>query len=128
MWMWLPSPGRCAPSGAGCNCGVSSTSPSSSPSLGYSCPNPVFGQPADDPQPVLDFLTATFDFLRTEKECSLGMPGDGCRLVQGWNWYSLDHTSDFNPHHYLVNPQSRTLTPTGEAYRAYVERYAEELK
>ena len=90
--------------------------------------NSMFGQDDEDPQPVLDFLTATFDYLRTAKNCDLGLPADDCRLVQRWNWFSLDHASDFNRHHYLVEPESRTLTVTGETFREYVERYRAELE
>ena len=96
--------------------------------FGVLLPNPVFGEDDTDPQPVLDFLTATFDYLRTETDCSLGLPADDCRLVQRWNWFSLDHAGAFNCHHHLVEPQSRTLTVTGETFQGYVERYREELE
>lgn len=39
---------------------------------------------------VLDFMTATFDFLLTAVDPSLGYPTDGNRLVQRWLWYSLN--------------------------------------
>ena len=74
-----------------------------------------------DPTHVQSFMTATFDYFATAKDCNLGYVADQCRLVQRWNWYSLDDTwGSFNPHSRLFDPQSRQMTATGSIFRDYV--------
>lgn len=41
-------------------------------------------------QSVIDFMTATFDFMLSTTDDTLGFPLDENRLVQRWLWYSLD--------------------------------------
>ena len=70
---------------------------------------------------VQDFMVATFDFFATAADCSLGYGADGCKLVQQWNWYSLDDTwGSFNPHSRLFDPETGKITATGVLFREYV--------
>jgi len=70
---------------------------------------------------VQNFMVASFDYFYNTKDCTLGLVSDGCRLVQQWNWYSLDDTwGDFNPYSRLYNPTTRQITTTGERFRRYI--------
>ena len=70
---------------------------------------------------VQDFMVATFDFFATAKDCNLGYVADQCRLVQQWNWYSLDDTwGSFNIHSRLFDPNSKQITETGIRFREYL--------
>jgi len=40
-----------------------------------------------------DFMIPSFNFFLTYTDASIGYPADGNRLVQRWNWYSLDDDS-----------------------------------
>jgi hypothetical protein len=76
----------------------------------------------DNPTLVQNFMLGTFDYFLNAADCNLGYGADGCRLVQRWAWYSLDDValgSTFNPHAGLFYPSQRTITPTGEQFRAY---------
>ena len=75
----------------------------------------------DQPKYVHDFMIATFDYFYNTKDCSLGLISDGCRLVQRWNWYSLDDTwGNFNPYSRLYDPTTHQMTATGERFRRYI--------
>ncbi len=75
----------------------------------------------NDPSYVQNFMVSTFDYFYLTKDCTLGMPSDGCRLVQQWNWYSLDDTwGNFNIHSRLFDPNTTNITATGERYRRYI--------
>lgn len=81
---------------------------------------------------VGDFMVATFDYFRTTRDCSLGMPSDGCRLVQRWAWYSLDDDgvwtqSDFNANGALFSRNTGQITATGIRYRDWVAAHLGEL-
>ncbi len=81
--------------------------------------NPAWA--SNDPSYVQTFMIASFDYFATAKDCSLGYLADGCRLVQRWNWYSLDDTwGDFNPHSRLFDPESGAMTATGQLFREYL--------
>jgi hypothetical protein len=76
---------------------------------------------SNDPTYVQDFMVATFDFFATTKDCALGYLADECRLVQQWNWYSLDDTwGSFNPHSRLFDPTSKEMTATGKRFQEYL--------
>ncbi len=76
----------------------------------------------EDPAVIHDFMLWTFDFFRTERDCSL-TTYDDCRLVQQWAWYGLEDASwGFNPHAFLLNPANNRLSMAGQAYAAYVKR------
>lgn len=82
--------------------------------------NGLMGLP-DRPSYVQDFMVATFDYFYKTKDCTLGLASDGCRLVQQWNWYSLDDTwGNFNPYSRLYDPNTRQITATGERFRRYI--------
>lgn len=74
-----------------------------------------------DEQRVRDYLYATFDYLTTATDPSLGYPDDGNRLVQRWAWYSLSDASfeDAITHHHLFNPTTKAITQLGIDYGAY---------
>ncbi|MFZ1754052.1 MAG: hypothetical protein WBO46_22970 [Caldilineaceae bacterium] len=77
---------------------------------------------------VVDFMLATFDYFLTARDCAVGYVADGCRLVQQWLWFSLDHpTEGFNIHARLFDSTSNTLTPAGVAYRDWVAAHREKL-
>ena len=82
----------------------------------------------EDAATVGGFMESTFDYFRTYRECGLGLASDGCRLVQRWNWYSLDdmHTS-FNQYGALFNPKTGQITQTGARFRDYAIKYQKEL-
>ncbi len=82
--------------------------------------NWMMGLPEDDPQPVLDFMLATFDYFLNTRDCSLGYLWDDCRLVQRWAWYGLDFTSRFNEYGRLLGPASTELSPAGKVFRDWV--------
>jgi hypothetical protein len=71
---------------------------------------------------VRHFMTATFDYFLSATSSSLGYREDGNRLVQAWNWYSLDH-EDFEGYEswgHLFDPDTREITSLGTAYGNYV--------
>jgi len=81
--------------------------------------NPAWA--SSDPTYVQDFMIDTFDYFANTKDCTLGYLADGCRLVQRWNWYSLDDTwGTFNPHSRLFDPTSGEMTDTGRRFQAYL--------
>jgi len=83
-------------------------------------PNGLMGLP-DHPSYVHTFMVNTFDYFYQTKDCTLGMADDDCRLVQQWNWYSLDDTwGNFNPYSRLFDPNTTNITATGEQFRRYI--------
>lgn len=100
---------------------------------GVLLPNWVIGQSVDDPQAVVNFMLATFDYFLHEKDCSLGYSADECRLVQKWVWYSFDdypaadQSEKFNKFQALIDPHTSQLTRTGEAFREYSLQNQQEL-
>lgn len=85
-------------------------------------PNAAMGLAANDPTPVLDFMTATFDFFLQTRDCELGYAADDCRLVQRWNWFSLDDPSpELNPYGRLLEGTTGELTVTGRHFQSYTE-------
>jgi hypothetical protein len=65
-------------------------------------------------------MLQSFDYFLHTKDCDLGFAVDDCRLVQRWNWYSLDdRPGDFNPHSRLVDPNTLQLTETGLLFSQY---------
>lgn len=68
---------------------------------------------------VQNFMYGSFDYLLTAKDPSLGYAADDNRLVQRWNWFSLDFYPDYfsgNLFSYTV----RTIDELGLAWAAYV--------
>jgi hypothetical protein len=82
--------------------------------------NTLIGSGPGDPQIVQNFMLGTFDYFLNTKDCAVGLLADDCRLVQRWNWYSLEDVSGtFNPYGRLFDPQSFQMTATGEKFRTY---------
>lgn len=73
----------------------------------------------DIPDPAVDFMLATFNYFMTERDCEIGFPADDCRLVQAWNWFSLNGNDGYNPHGRLVTISDGALTPAGNAFRDF---------
>ncbi len=65
---------------------------------------------------VNQFMTATFNYLRTATDPVLGDPNDGFRLVQRWSWYS---TLDQSFNGWLFDPTTKAATPYGANFAAY---------
>ncbi len=81
----------------------------------------------DQDAPV-EYMIDSFDFFLNEKNCDLGYAADDCRLVQKWNWYSLDDKSGiFNEYTKLIDPQTGEITNTGRAFRDWVNANFNEL-
>jgi hypothetical protein len=70
---------------------------------------------------VRDYLYATFDYMTTATDPSLGYPADCNRLVQRWAWYSLndDGFEGYPSQHHLFDPDTRQITQLGIDYGAY---------
>ncbi|MBI3734192.1 MAG: hypothetical protein HY259_12170 [Chloroflexi bacterium] len=65
------------------------------------------------------YLTGTFDYLLTAISTTLGYPADDYRLVQRWNWFSVDSPPDYvngNLFSYTV----KTIEQLGLDWAAYV--------
>jgi hypothetical protein len=83
--------------------------------------NDTMGFPNQDPSVVHQFMSATFDYFLNTRDCSLGYLADDCRLVQRWNWFSLDDSGEsFNPHSRLFDPITLEMTSTGDLFRTFV--------
>ena len=68
---------------------------------------------------VIRYLCATFDYLTTATEASLGYPADDDRLVQRWAWYSLNDAEfegDDTYWHHLFDPDTQRITRLGTNY------------
>ncbi len=88
----------------------------------------VCDQNFSDEQVVVDFMLGTFDYFLSARDCTLGYVADGCRLVQQWLWFSLDHpTEGFNVHTRLYDGANGSLTPAGIAYRDWVAAHRDAL-
>jgi len=70
---------------------------------------------------VRTFMLATFDWMMTAADPDSGYPADGNRLVQAWNWYSVDDKGfeGYFGFSHLFDPDSRAITPLGIDYGAY---------
>ncbi len=81
------------------------------------------------PEITRDFMTGTFTWMRETTDPELGCPDDGYRLVQAWNWYSLNHAGVYNEYgdpvwlglSHLYDPETYEITDLGLAYAAYTE-------
>jgi|GEM_PF-476256 len=86
---------------------------------GVLLPNNLISLSRNDQKSIQDFMIDTFDYYLNTKDCSIGFPGDDCRLVQRWNWYSLDDDSGFTTYARLYDPKTKELTAIGEKFRDY---------
>jgi hypothetical protein len=67
-------------------------------------------------QDDLNFMTGSFDWLRTATDPQVGYPADGNRLVQRWAWFSLTYSNWALP---LFDPSSYQPTIMANTYGAY---------
>jgi hypothetical protein len=81
---------------------------------------PGNGRPYDYAR-VTAFMQATFDyFLGVDLDgidASLGYPADGNRLMQAWNWYSLNEDWMYNGN--LFHSSNKQITALGVDFRDY---------
>ena len=75
---------------------------------------PEYGFPVER---VESFMVAAFDYLMTATDEDTGYPPDGNRLVQRWAWYSVADSVYATGN--LFDPETRQITPLGEAFAAY---------
>ncbi len=74
---------------------------------------------------VIDFMHATFDYMLVASDETIGYPADDNRLVQRWNWYSLDdyYYDQVDPgvgfNGNLFDALTREITPAGIAFAEY---------
>ncbi len=79
-----------------------------------------------------NFLYPSFDYFLNQTDAALGYPADGYRLVQRWNWYSLDDDSvgvygqNFNGNLYTSGLQGDGVgfTTLGGYWQSYVQALA----
>ena len=72
---------------------------------------------------VRDFMRASFDYLLSAADPTLGYPPDAGHLVQTWNWYSLDDTNYAGSGltwGALFDPLFKQRLPMGDAWADYV--------
>jgi len=74
------------------------------------------------------YMDATFTWMQTVTDTTLGDPSDGYRLVQRWAWYSLDEppydpvlNRGFNGN--LFDPETATLTPYGQNFAKHTASF-----
>jgi hypothetical protein len=88
-----------------------------------------FGDPFDEPR-VIDFMYQTMTWMDDYADPSLGYPVDTHRLIQRWNWYSLDDDSVPNPnlpdHHnwngWLFESESLNRSVFGDAFATHTNK------
>jgi hypothetical protein len=68
------------------------------------------------PARVNAFMAATYDYMQTAVNPTLGDPHDEYRMVQQWAWYS---TTDINYNGVLFDPQTLQRTEIGEFFADY---------
>lgn len=86
----------------------------------------TLGEPGGEAR-IKAYMGATFDYLLTARDPETGCPSDGNRLVQQWQWFSLNSLSwQQDPiegfEGSLCDPFSRQLTPYGQEYERLLER------
>lgn len=88
--------------------------------------NDEFGNPFDSDR-VIDFMHQTMHWLDGYQDRDLGFPADNYRLVQRWNWYSLDDDSVHDPddpesyrwNGWLFESDTQGRSLFGDAFAAY---------
>lgn len=74
---------------------------------------------------VINFLNATFDYMFSATNASIGYPVDENRLLQGWVWYSLNDNSSFQKG--TLFDANKSLTSVGNAWKSYVSNSGKPL-
>jgi hypothetical protein len=69
------------------------------------------------------FMADTFNYFLNAKDCNLGLASDDCRLVQRWNWYSLDSPpSSFGPNqNSVIYRPDGTKTELYDVFKTFVD-------
>lgn len=82
--------------------------------------NSQMGLAPEDAEAIHQFMLDTFTYFLTTKDCELGYLADDCRLVQRWNWYSLENRFAYvNPYSTLVDAETGELSAAGEKFREF---------
>lgn len=68
---------------------------------------------------VKNFMYGSLDYLLTAQDATLGYPADDYRLVQRWNWFSLDWPPQFFNGN-LFSYTTKTIQQLGLDWKAYV--------
>jgi hypothetical protein len=68
---------------------------------------------------VQNFMYGAFDYFLTAKDATLGYKADDNRLVQQWNWFSLDN-DPLPINGPLISYTVGTITQLGQDWKAYV--------
>ncbi|MEW5986788.1 MAG: CARDB domain-containing protein [Chloroflexota bacterium] len=69
-------------------------------------------------QRVSDFMVASFDYMETTTDASLGYPQDDYRLVQQWLWFSMFvPVEDTGGSSNLLTEDNTALTQVGRTFR-----------
>lgn len=77
---------------------------------------------------VVSYMLWSFDYFMNTKDASLGYPADDYRLVQMWNWFSLDHQwldvdgtprGALNIWASLFNSTNKAITDAGKSFRDF---------
>jgi hypothetical protein len=71
------------------------------------------------PTRVSEFMTATFDYLNSATDPTLGYSLDNNRLVQQWLWFAINYTGAGGSSN-LVESDLTTFTMTGNTFKNYV--------
>jgi len=73
---------------------------------------------------VTSFMVQAFDWLRTARSDTTGMPTDDNRLVQRWAWFALTSWHPESNYKWvktsLFNYDTKLITAVGEQYRDYM--------
>lgn len=92
---------------------------------------PPCTDPAVDPSSenaVQTYMLWTFDYFLNTRDTDIGYPADDYRLVQRWNWFSLDHLHvdengnvihGLNQYASLFNGTTGSITNSGQKFREY---------
>ena len=91
-------------------------------------PNRFLDLSTRDRDSIQRFMLDTFDFFLNTKDCTIGYAADECRLVQRWNWYSLnDSTPEFTTYARLYDPETQEMTEIGRKFRDYSQDNIQQL-
>jgi hypothetical protein len=90
----------------------------------------LLGPPWIAVQDVIDFMTASFDYMLNTRDVTIGHPADNYRLVQNFSWYSVNDKLTYENNQwvggyngYLFEPdKGNQRSEMGDAYADYTAR------
>ncbi len=102
---------------------------------GISMPDDILPGQFTPDQVANSFMYPSFNYFLNATDADLGYPADGNRLVQRWNWYSLDDDGgsiesgvfyqNYNSNLFYSglapNPNPQGIAPLGNYWRQYVQ-------